>query len=169
MENIKKLQRHAIIKILAFFVLSSISALACASAQELVEPLAIITHQDTNVDELTQDEVARIFLAEQQFWPDNSRITLLIRAPVSPERTFGLRQIYQMSEKEFRKYWITKMFKAEVASAPKVMYSLSMAINLVTAIPGAITFVPFSQVPVNAKVLKVNGKFPDDKDYEYRL
>jgi ABC-type phosphate transport system substrate-binding protein len=167
MENIMKLQRHAIIKILAFFVLSSISALACASAQELVEPLAIITHQDTN--ELTQDEVARIFLAEQQFWPDNSRITLLIRAPVSPERTFGLRQIYQMSEKEFRKYWITKMFKAEVASAPKVMYSLSMAINLVTAIPGAITFVPFSQVPVNAKVLKVNGKFPDDKDYEYRL
>ena len=55
-----------------------------------------------------------IFLADQQFWPDRTRITLLVRAAQSDERTFVLERIYEMSEEQFRQYWIAKMFRAEV-------------------------------------------------------
>ena len=52
-----------------------------------------------------------------------------------------LKIIYQMSESQFKQYWIAKIFRAEVASAPKVVYSNDMANELVTAIPGAIAFI----------------------------
>jgi len=80
-----------------------------------------------------------------------------------------LDKIYQMSEPEYRKYWISKMFKAEVASGPKVMYSSGMAFSLVSAIPGAIIFVPHANVPGGAKILRIDGKLPGEPGYLYEM
>ena len=110
----------------------------------------------------------RIFLAEQQFWPDRSRITLLVRAPGAYEREFVLKRIYQMTENEFRKYWIAKMFRAEVPSGPRIVFSNNMAVELVTAIPGSITFMNASEIGDTVKVVRVDGLLPDDDDYPLR-
>ncbi|HEB27063.1 MAG TPA: hypothetical protein ENI05_04725 [Porticoccus sp.] len=151
-------------------VIALLLALPCiANTQAAEEGLAVIVHPGTAVDSLTEEQVSRIFRAEQQFWPDNTRITLLIRAPVSQGRTMALEKIYQMSEQGFRKYWISKMFKAEVASGPRVMYSTGMAASLVTAVPGAILLVPSSNIPDNAKVLKIDGKLPGEEGYIYSM
>jgi hypothetical protein len=147
-------------------MLITLSGLANESESE---PLAIVVHPKTEIDDLTPTDVSRIFRAEQQFWPGQHRITLLIRAPVSRERSVVLEKIYHMSEQEFRRYWISKMFKAEVASGPRVVYTSDMAINLVSAIPGAISFVPMSRVPPGAKVLKIDGKLPGESGYLYSM
>jgi hypothetical protein len=89
----------------------------------------------------------------------------LMRAPVSPERDVVLRTIYQMSEAQFRQYWISKVFRADVSSGPKIVYSSEMASELVSAIPGAVAFVDAAQVPKGAKILKIDGKLPIDKGY----
>jgi hypothetical protein len=73
-----------------------------------------------------------------------------------------------MSEAQFRQYWIAKVFRAEAAAGPRVVYSNEMAGELTTAIPGAVAFVEAAQVPKTLKVLKVNGKLPGDKDYPLR-
>lgn len=140
-----------------------------AFADEVGDPnlLAVIAHPSIEVEGLSQVEATRIFLAEQQFWPDKTRITLLIRASVSDERTSVLEHIYGMTERQYRKYWIAKMFKAEVASGPKVVYTTDMSINLIKAIPGAVTFVPYSKVPEGVKVLKIDGKLPTDEGYPW--
>jgi hypothetical protein len=70
-----------------------------------------------------------------------------------------------MDEDQFRQYWIGKMFRAEIAGGPKIVYSSDMAMNLVGAIPGSITFVLASAVTPNTKVLRIDGKLPSEAGY----
>ena len=127
--------------------------------------VAIVVHPDVQVTDLSTDQLRRIFLADQQFWPDRSRIVLLVRAPEAIERKMVLDRIYQMNESEFRKYWIGKMFRAEVAALPKIVFSSNMAQELVTAIPGSITFIPSGDVDSSIKVLSIDGLLPDQPGY----
>ena len=79
-----------------------------------------------------------------------------------------LRTIYEMTEAQFRQYWIAKVFRAEAASGPRIVYSNEMAAELVNAIPGSVAFVEASQVPKGLKVLKIDGKLPGEKGYPLR-
>jgi hypothetical protein len=156
-----------------FFALCVPGVLAWAPAIADEEPapnqsVAIVVHEGTNVDDVSLDQLRRIFLAEQQFWPDRSRITLLVRAPGAYEREFVLERIYRMTENQFRKYWIAKMFRAEVPSGPRIVFSNNMAIELVTVIPGSITFMNAADIGDTVKVVRVNGLLPGDDDYPLR-
>jgi len=128
-------------------------------------PIAIVVHKDTPVENLSLDELRNIFLANQQFWPDRSRIILLVRAPKSDERTFVLNSIYQMDEAQFRQYWIAKMFRAEVPRGPKIVFSTDMTLELVLAIPGSISFMNAHEVTDQVRVVRVDGMLPSDAGY----
>lgn len=141
------------------------AALPAEAAAQARATVAIVVHPDTDVEALSFDELRGIFRAERQFWPDRSRITLLVRAPVAVEREVVLDRIYGMTEDEFRRYWIAKMFRAEVPSGPKIVYSSDMARELVTAIPGAITFMPLADVGPGVKVLRIEGALPGEPGY----
>lgn len=128
-------------------------------------PIAIVVHKDSSIDDLSLQELRNIFLANQQFWPDRTRITLMMRAPKSDERDFVLDRIYQMDEAQFRQYWIAKMFRAEVPSGPKIVFSNDMALALVIAIPGSISFIKSNEVTDEVRLVKVDGKLPGDEGY----
>ena len=136
-----------------------------AAAQAGGGGIAIVTHPDTSVDNLSFLELRKIFLGEQQFWGDRTRIVLLVRAPVARERDVVLNRIYQMGESEFRQYWIAKVFRAEVSSGPKIVYSTDMTRQLVAALPGAVGFVTADEVSPEMKVLRINDKLPGDAGY----
>jgi hypothetical protein len=139
-----------------------------ASAQSTAVAVAIVVHPETQVENLTFQELKAIFRGERQFWDDGRRVTLLMRAPVAAERRLVLDKIYGMDEAEFREYWIGKMFRAEVAAGPKLVYSSDMARDLVTVIPGAITFVPLNEVSSETKVVRIDGKLPSEEGYPLR-
>jgi hypothetical protein len=130
--------------------------------------IAIVVRQDVPVENLTFAELRRLLLGDRQFWTSNLRVTLLVRAPGAREREVVLKTIYQMSEAQFRQYWIAKVFRAEAASGPKIVYSNEMAEELTAAMPGAVAFVEAPMVPKGLKVLKVNGLLPGDKGYPLR-
>jgi ABC-type phosphate transport system substrate-binding protein len=137
-------------------------------AQTPSTAVAIVVHPSLDIDNLTFDELRRIFRGERQLWPGGSRITLLVRAPVAQERRIVLEKIYRMSEAEYRQHWIAKMFRAEVAAGPKLVYSSEMARELVTAIPGAIGFMPANSVGGGVKVIKIDNRLPSDPGYILR-
>jgi len=136
-----------------------------ASAQS---DIAIVVRPDVPVENLTFAELRRLMLGDRQFWTSNLRVTLLVRAPGAHERDVVLKTIYQMSEAQFRQYWIAKVFRAEAAAGPKIVYSNEMATELTAAMPGAVAFVEAPQVPKGLKVLKINGLLPGDKAYPLR-
>ena len=134
-------------------------------AQAASTSVAIVVHRDTQVDDLSLEDLRSIFLADQQFWSDRQRIILLVRAPESDERDFVLNRIYQMSEAQFRQYWIAKMFRAEVPRGPKIVFSTDMTLDLVVAIPGSISFIRSDQVTDDVKVVRINGALPSESGY----
>ena len=159
MVTLRRLQFAALSAILTILAL-------CAFAGATGDgDIAVVVRPDTPVDNLTIGEIRKLLLGERQFWNSNLRVTLLIRAPSSRERDVVLKTIYQMSEAQFRQYWISKVFRAEASSGPKIVYSNEMATELVTAIPGSVAFVDSTQVPKGLKALKIDGKLPGDKGY----
>jgi hypothetical protein len=130
--------------------------------------IAVVVHPDTPVSDLSLSEVRKVLLGERQYWNSKLPVVLLIRAPVARERDVVLRVIYQMSEAQFKQYWVAKIFRAEVASPPKIVYSNDLQHDLITAMPGAIAFVDAKNVRPGLKVLRVDGHLPGDKDYPLR-
>lgn len=130
--------------------------------------VAIVVHASTPVSNVTLAEVRKIFRGEKQYWSTDLPVVLLVRAPVARERDVVLKVIYQMTEAQFRQYWIAKIFRAESVSAPKLVYSTDMANQLVATLPGAISFIDARQVSGGAKVLRVDGKLPGEAGYPLR-
>jgi ABC-type phosphate transport system substrate-binding protein len=142
--------------------------LIMAGAQGHDVDVAVVVNSDTPVSGLTLAEVRKVFLGDRQYWSTNVPVVLLIRAPVARERNVVLKTIYRMSESQFKQYWIAKIFRAEAASAPKVVYSNDMANELVTAIPGAIAFIDAREVRPGSKVIRVDGRLPGEAGYVLR-
>jgi ABC-type phosphate transport system substrate-binding protein len=127
--------------------------------------IAVVVNKEVPVDNLTFAELRKILLGDRQFWTSNVRVTLLIRAPMAHERDVVLRDILEMSEAQFRQYWIGKVFRAESSTAPKTVYTNEMAGSLLNNIPGSMTFIESTQVPKGVKVLRIDGLLPGEKGY----
>ena len=130
--------------------------------------IAVVVHPETPVSDLSLADVRKVLLGERQYWTAKLPVVLLIRAPVARERDVVLKVIYQMSEAQFKQYWVAKIFRAEAASPPKIVYSNDMQYELVAGIPGAIAFVDARNVKPGLKVLRVDGHLPGDKEYPLR-
>lgn len=127
--------------------------------------IAIVVHPDTPIDNLSLAEVRKVFLGERQYWTAKLPVELYLRAPVSHERAVVLRVIYQMSEAQYRQYWIAKILRAEAVSPPKTVPSNDAAMELVTGIPGAIVFMDARDVRSGLKVIRVDGHRPGEPGY----
>jgi len=130
--------------------------------------VAVVVNTDTPVTDLSLTEVRKVFLGERQYWSAKLPVVLLIRAPAARERDVVLRVIYEMTEVQFRQYWVAKIFRAEVTAPPKIVYSNDLQYELVSAIPGAIAFVDSRSVRPGVKVVRVDGRLPGDKNYPLR-
>lgn len=130
--------------------------------------VAVVVHPDVPIDNLTLGDLRRLVLGDRAFWPASVRVTLLIRAPVAHERDVILKTVCQMTEAQFRQHWIAKVFRADTAVAPKIVYSSQSAADLTNQLPGAITFMDASQVGRNLKVVKIDGRLPGESGYILR-
>ncbi|HYM11705.1 MAG TPA: hypothetical protein VEU62_13300 [Bryobacterales bacterium] len=159
-------------RLTSFFARWSLALLLCCFCLLVPPPatgagddVAVVVNPGVPASNLTFAEVRKILLGDRQFWNSSLRVTLLIRAPVAHERDIVLKQIYQMTEAQFRQYWIAKVFRAEASSGPKIVYSNDEATELVAAIPGSVAFIEASRVPKGLKVLRIDGKLPGEPGY----
>jgi len=150
-----------------FLLISLVMVLQAPSTAQVSRgaDIAVVVHPDTPVTDLSLSEVRKVFLGERQYWNSKLPVVLMIRAPVARERDVVLKVIYQMSEAQFKQYWVAKIFRAESASPPKIVYSNDMQYELVSAMPGAIAFIDARNVRPGLKVLRVDGHLPGDAEY----
>jgi phosphate transport system substrate-binding protein len=111
-------------------------AWALAAHERPGTPFAVITHPDTPVTDLSLSTLRRVFLGEQQFWSGGGRVVLFVNAPGTSARAVVLRHLYQMSEPAFKRYWIAKTFRDDVAAGPKIVTSSALARRLTATIRG---------------------------------
>lgn len=145
-------------------LLSLTPAVPCSASEDM----AIIVHPATPVDRLTFAEMRRVFLGERQYWSRDMPVVLIVRAPVARERQVVLNKIYGMTESQFKQYWITRIFRDETTSTPKVVYSNQTINELVGAIPGAISLVRAEDITPGVKVIRIDGALPGEGTYPLR-
>ena len=136
-------------------------AMAHAQAPEI----AVVVNSAVPIDNLTTADLRRLWLGDRDFWGSGIRVMLLIRAPIARERDAVVKAICQMTEAQFRQHWIAKVFRADTANGPKLVYSNEMALDQVSRTPGALAFVETPIVSRNVKVLKIDGKLPGQPGY----
>ncbi|MEZ5441321.1 MAG: hypothetical protein R3F15_07520 [Lysobacterales bacterium] len=159
--------RHLIL-ILTLLVGSSF-AVADSGTDGPPRSMVVVVNSQVSEEDISEGDLRKILVGETRFWQDGTSITLLIQAPVSWERDVLLGKIMEMTEAQYRQFWISKVFRTEVASGPKVVLSNSMAATLIGKIPGCVAFFDSDEVPDGAKTLRINGLTPDDENYPLRF
>lgn len=127
--------------------------------------IAVVVNPAVPVQNLKLSDLRKVLLGDRQFWAPNLRVTLLMLAPGARERDVVLRKVYEMTEPQFRQYWIAKVFRAEVATGPKIVSTSRASTGLTASIPGAISFVSADDVPRNLRILRIDGRLPGDRGY----
>jgi len=127
--------------------------------------VVVVANPSVPVNDLSFNELRRIFLGERQFWSSSLRISLVMRAPATPEREVLLKTVYEMSEAQLRQHWIGKIFRAEAASAPQMLYSNEEILQAVAAIPGSISAVEAAHIPKGLKVIRIDGHLAGEPGY----
>jgi len=128
-------------------------------------PVALVVNPGVNVTDLSLADVRKIFRGERQYWKADLPVVLLVRAPGARERDVALRVVYQMTEAQYKQFWVAKVFRAEAVAVPKPVYSSDMTVQLVSSLPGAISFMEARQAGDSVKVVRVDGKLPSDASY----
>jgi ABC-type phosphate transport system substrate-binding protein len=147
---------------------AAVSTPQSASAQGAGD-LAIVAHPGTPVSQLSFTELRQVLKGERQYWTPDLPVVLFVRAPTSAERSAVLDVIYQMSEPQFKQYWIAKQFRAESATSPKNMRSNDLTQQFVASTPGAIGFMAANDVKPGVKVLRIEGRLPGEPGYKLHL
>lgn len=149
------------------FILIQVSAVAGSGAQAPTD-IAVVVNPSVAMDNLSFADLRRLLLGDREYWSSGARVTILIRAPIARERDAIVRDVCQMTEAQFRQHWIAKVFRADTPSGPKIVYSSEMAIDQVSRIPGAITFVAAPVNNPNVKILRIDGRLPGQTGYRLR-
>ena len=109
-------------------------------------------------------ELRKTFLGDKRSWPDGTRVRLFSRAPGTHERN-ALLKLLAKSETEYKQYWAGKVYQGDAEAEPIVLPSNGMQREALTAYPGAIALVDPADVKPGMKILKIDGKLPEDSDY----
>jgi hypothetical protein len=166
---LKTISARKYLHVLSLLCVLVATGFSTVEAQNDTHPTyAIVVNPHVPMDDISLEELRKIFLGERQFWSSNMPVVPLIRPQGTPEREVLLRVIFKMSESEYKKYWLAKVFRAEATNEPAVAPTNAFANDAVSAIPGSITCENMKDVPHGAKVLRIDGHKPGDPGYPLR-
>lgn len=127
--------------------------------------VAVIVNVDNPVDQLSLAELQRIVLGERRSWSTKIPVVLMMRNEESRERTLVLQKVCHMTDTEYHQYWTGKIFRGEVTAEPVALPSVGTALNFVSSIKGAVSFVDAAGVRVGVKALRIDGHLPGEHGY----
>ncbi len=120
--------------------------------------IAIIVNKANTVQDVSFDDLRKIFMAEKYFWDNGDKIYLLLRETGSPEKTVMLDVVYRMDAKDLKQFWLAKLYRQEIAAFPKTLKSNEAVKRFVAQAPNAIGFIDGRHVDSTVKALTVDGK-----------
>jgi hypothetical protein len=127
---------------------------------------AVIASSGVPVDDLTLDELRRVFLFKRGVWRPGQPVNVMLPDSGLPARGFLLRHVYRMSEQDLRRFILERIFQAEIDFAPKVVGSDAEALAFVKAGRSLITVVSAGAPRLTqVKVLRIDGKLPRQAGY----
>ena len=149
-------------RLLTLLVLMLPAALRSAPDQVAV---AIIVNPKNMMPDPSLAQLRSILSLDQQFWPDGSRVMLVLPPSSSIERRTLLASIYALTDEQLRQRWVGRLFAGEIPAIPSVAPNAARAAALVGQAPGAIAAVRADEVTAAVRVLLLDGKRIGDTGY----
>jgi phosphate transport system substrate-binding protein len=131
--------------------------------------LAVVVNKANATSNLTKSELRKLVLGEQESWPGGMKVTVALRSPGNPERVAVLRAVCRMSEDEYIQHSMHADFTGQATNAPKILSSAAAVRQLVASVPGAVGFLPMSEVNDSIKVVSVEGVAAGEPDYKIKV
>ena len=127
--------------------------------------LAVIINAENPTTNLKFRDLRKLLRVDKQYWEKRRRCVLYLPPTASSARTVLLARVFRMTEKELRRYWVTKVFSGDIPREPSVARTARAAGILVGKSEGGLSIVLATEVPKGVKVLKIDGKKPGDEGY----
>ncbi len=127
--------------------------------------LALVSNKANAVTIITLPDLVKISKAQTNRWPDGKPVTLIMRAPSTPEMKLFLEKVYDLPESQVKEL-ITSANHGR-ANHPAIMVADSDEdlVNKVASIPGAIGVVDVYAINSSVVVVKLGGKLPLEPGY----
>jgi hypothetical protein len=138
------------------------------SAMKSSSDLAVVVNTKNATTEITTAELGLILSGERRFWGGKAPVQLILLQPGTREFDEPVSKLLKMKPQDFKEYWKSKVFRGEAHSEPTYVPSSGMAAQFSRDMNGAVTLLAARDLPPDAKVLKIDGKYPGDPGYPLR-
>ena len=138
------------------------------SSVDATSDIAVIVHPSTPITNLSVAELRALLNGDRRQWDVRTPAVILMRMPGTHERSIVLEKVLKQSESDYKKYWVGKIFRGEATNEPPSAPSPGLALDYVSSVKGAISFVDSAQVQSRVKMLRVDGKLPGESGYPLR-
>ena len=130
--------------------------------------VAIVVHKLNPLNGIGSAELRKILLGDETRWAAKEKITILLLPAGSEERKDLLQILLKMSNDDFVRHWISRVFQGEATAGPKIASSATSLAKLVAGLPSALGVLDAEDVPAGdsgLKVLRIDGKAPGEDGY----
>jgi hypothetical protein len=143
---------------IALFVAAGVSV---AAARDL----AVVSNKANALTAMTLPDLVKVCKAQSNRWPDGKPVTLIMRAPASPEMKMVLDKIFELPEAQVKDLIATANHGRANHPAIVVVDSDEDLVNKVASIPGAVGVVDVYSINSSVSVVKLAGKLPLEPGY----
>ena len=117
-------------------------------------PFVVVVHNANPVKSLTTLELRRIFMKQSRMWPHGEPMV-----PVDWDSTHYLRAVFSRdvmnrSVREMAEYWVQQSM-TQGLTPPSTQRSARAVLRFVASVPGAISYVPPSEVDETVRVVPI--------------
>ncbi len=151
-------RRRQFLRALLSLGFGAVSPLAFAAG----EPIAVVMSSNTRQRGLSSDKLRRVFLALPTDDDDGHRFAPINLAQTSLIRERFDRNVLSMAPADVARYWIDQRLRGN--KPPRSASSLDICRRAVQELPGAISYLPLSQVG-SLRVLAIDGRVPSESNY----
>ena len=148
-----------------FRVLAGILFVSLAACLAAARDLAVISNKANSVGAMTMPDLIKVCKAQTNRWPDGKPVTLIVRAPGTPEMKMILEKVYDLPESEVKDLITSANHGRANHPAVMVVQSDEDLVNKVAFIPGAIGVVDVYSINSSVAVIKLGGKLPLEPGY----
>jgi len=159
----KNIQKLLLLNALVSCALAT--AVFAAASRDSNSDIAVIVSHSTPVSNLSLAELRAILSGDRKSWDRKTPAMVLMRASGSREQAVILDKVLKQSESDYKKFWVGKIFRGEATTQPPSAPSPGLALDYVSNVDGAISFVNISQTQSRVKILRINGKLPGEDGY----
>lgn len=149
---------HRRILIASLFIMSAVSL---AAARDL----AVVSNKANPLAGIAQPDLVKIAKGQTSKWPDGKSVTLVMRAPSTPEMRVFLEKVYELPESDVKGLIAAANHGRMGHPAIMLVDSDEDLVNKVASLPGAIGVVDVYAINSSVSVVKIAGKLPLEPGY----